>query len=104
MRIPERFRAASNPMFDMVVATTMSPVSMLRALRCVVRDLLFDGQFFFIWKLESIAAEQLDAVVPPGIVRSGHPHARMESMSMGEERDSRRGDDTGAFHVGSGAA
>ena len=33
MRMPERLRAASSPMFDMVVATTRSPVSSPRAFR-----------------------------------------------------------------------
>ena len=33
MRIPERFNAASSPMFDMVVATTTSPVNIPRAFR-----------------------------------------------------------------------
>ena len=66
-------------------------------LRGVMEDFFLDGEFVGIGQLESVGAEELDAVVLPGIVRGGDDNARVEAVSTREERHGRRGDDARAF-------
>ena len=68
-------------------------------LRGVVQDLVFHGQFDRVGQLESVAAEELDAVVLPGIVRGGDDDAGVEAVRAREKRDGRSGDDAGAFDI-----
>jgi hypothetical protein len=64
-----------------------------------MQDLVFHGQFNRICELETVGAEELDAIVLPGIVRSGENDAGLESMRSGEEGDRRGRHNTGAFNV-----
>jgi hypothetical protein len=70
----------------------------------VAEDFVFHGQLDGIGKLESVCAEELDAVVAPGIVGGGDDDTGVKSMSAGEEGDGGGGHDAGAFDAGSGGA
>ena len=54
--------------------------------------------------LKPSRAEELDAVVLPGIVGGGDDDAGLEAVGAGEEGDGRGGHDAGAFDAGSGGA
>ncbi len=69
----------------------------------VMKDLVFDGELFVVGKFEPIRAEQLDAVVAPGIMRGGNHHARMEPMRMRKKGHPRRRDHARALHLRSRA-
>src|SRR5208283_67742 len=70
----------------------------------VMEDFVFHGQLDRVGKFESVGAEELDAVVAPGIVRGGDNYAGLKSMGAGEEGDGRSGHDAGAFNSGSSGA
>jgi hypothetical protein len=73
---------------------------LLSVVRCVGElgeDLPLDRQLGCVGQLVAIGAEELDAVVLPGIVRGRDDHARGEAMRVGEVRDRRRGDDPGVL-------
>jgi hypothetical protein len=57
-------------------------------LRGVVEDLVFHGQLDRVGELEAVGAEELDAVVAPGIVRGGDDDAGVEAV--GARRGRRR--------------
>ena len=65
----------------------------------VIENLLFHGQFNRVGQLESVGAEELDAVVLPGIVRCRDDHAGVEAVRAGKKRDGRCSDDACAFHL-----
>src|ERR1700677_2382064 len=69
-----------------------------------MEDLVLHGQFHLIGKFEAIRAEELDAVVAPGIVRGGDDHAGAEPMGMREKCDCGGRHNAGAFNAGSGSA
>ncbi len=73
-------------------------------LRGVMQNLLFHGQFQGIRQLEAVGAEELDAVVAPGIVRGGDDRAGVESMAARQEGDGRRGHNARALDARSGFA
>ena len=73
-------------------------------LRGVVEDFVFHGQFHYVGQLEAVRAEELDAVVLPGIVRGGDDDPGLKSVLADEEGDGGRGYDAGAFDAGSGGA
>ena len=62
-----------------------------------MEDLIFHGHLDRIGQLEAVAAEELDAVVAPGIVGGGDDHAGLKSMCPGEEGDGRSGDNPRAY-------
>ena len=62
----------------------------------VIEDLRFDLVFDFVGELEAVGAEDLDAVVGPGIVRGRDHDAGGEAVGAGEVGDAGRGDDAGA--------
>ena len=68
-------------------------------LRGVVEDFVFHGQFHSVGKFEAVRAKELDAVVLPGIVRSGDHRARVETVRAREKRDRRRGHNARAFDL-----
>ena len=70
----------------------------------VVEDFVFHGQLDRVGQLEAVGAEELDAVVAPGIVGGGDDNARLKPMGAGEEGDGRGGHDAGAFNAGAGGA
>ena len=85
------------------------PIPGLRAetwgtrLRCgfeVAEDFSFDGDFGGVGEFEAVGAEELDAVVLPGIVRGRDDDAGGEVVRAGEEGDGGSGDDTGGFDRG----
>ena len=63
-----------------------------------------DAEFGFVGKLVAVVAEDLDAVVLPGIVRGGDDDAGGEAMLAGEEGDGGGGDDAGGFDRGASGA
>ena len=63
-------------------------------------DFGFDGEFGGVGELVAVGAEELDAVVCPGIVRGGDDDAGGEAVGAGEEGDGGSGDDAGAFDGG----
>ena len=67
-----------------------------------MEDFPFHGQFEGVRKLESVGAEELDAVVLPGIVGRGENDACVKSIAAREEGNGRSSYDAGAFnaHVG----
>ena len=69
-----------------------------------MEDFVLHGQFDRVGELESVAAEELDAVVSPRIVRGRDDHAGLKSMCPCQEGDGRSGDDARAFDAGSGLA
>ena len=58
----------------------------------MVQDFVFNGQFERIGELEAVAAEELDAVVVPGIVGGGDDDAGAEAVGAGEKGDGGGGD------------
>ena len=68
----------------------------------VAEDFGFDGEFGGVGKLVAIGAEELDAIVLPGIVRGGDDDAGGEVVGAGEEGDGGSGDDAGALDGGPG--
>ena len=67
-----------------------------------MEDFLFHRQFDGIGQLEAVRAEELDAVVAPGIVGGGDDYAGLKSVGAGEEGYGRGGHDAGAFNACSG--
>ena len=65
-------------------------------------DLLLDGEFGFVGELVAVGAEDLDAVVLPGIVAGGDDDAGGEAVLAGKVGDGRGGDDAGGFDGGAG--
>ena len=55
-----------------------------------------------VGKLVAVGAEELDAVVLPGIVAGGDDHAGSVPVLVGEVGDAGSGDDAGAFKRDSG--
>ena len=64
-------------------------------------DLVFDGDLGGVGELVAVGAEELDAVVLPGIVRGRDDDAGGEFVRAGEEGDGGGGDDAGALDGGS---
>ncbi len=64
----------------------------------------FDGEFGFVGELVAVVAEDLDAVVLPGIVGGGDDDAGGEAVLAGEEGDGGGGDDAGGFDRGASGA
>ena len=62
-----------------------------------MKDLVFDGEFDRVGQLEAVAAEELDAVVLPGIVRGGDDDAGLEAVLTREEGDGGSGHNTRAL-------
>ena len=60
-------------------------------------DFGFDGEFGGVGKLVSVGAEELDAVVLPGIVRGGDDDAGGKAVRAGEEGDGGSGNDARAL-------
>ena len=60
-------------------------------LRGVMEDLVFHRQLHRVGQLESVAAEELDAVVLPGIVRGRDDHAGMKAMGARQKGHGRCG-------------
>ena len=67
-------------------------------------DFLFDGEFDFVGELVAVAAEDLDAVVAPGIVRGGDDDAGAEAVLAGQEGDGWRSEDAGGGDLGATGA
>ena len=67
----------------------------------VAEDFVFDGEFGGVGEFVAVGAEELDAVVLPGIVRGGDDDAGGEAVRAGEVSDGGRGDDAGGFDGGS---
>ena len=67
----------------------------------LAEDLGFDGELGGVGELEAVGAEELDAVVLPGIVGGGDDDARGEFVELGEVGDGGGGDDAGVFDGGS---
>ena len=63
----------------------------------VMQNLVLHGQLHHIGQLEAVRAEELDAVVLPGIVRGGDDHARLKSMCVGQEGHRRGGNNARAL-------
>jgi hypothetical protein len=63
----------------------------------VAEDFGFDGEFGGVGELVAVGAEELDAVVLPGIVRGGDDDAGGERVRAGEEGDGGGGDDAGGL-------
>ncbi len=70
--------------------------SACRELLDVGKDVGFDGMLELVGQLVTVGAENLDAIVVPGIVRGGNHDARSESVLARQVGDARRGDHTGA--------
>jgi len=70
----------------------------------VLEDLGLDPMLDLVGELHAVAAEELDAVVLPGIVRGGNDDAGGESVGAGEVGDAGSGEDTGAGEGASGIA
>ena len=68
----------------------------------VMENFIFHGQLDGVGELVAVGAEELDAVVAPGIVRGGDDYASLKSMGAGEEGDGGGGNDAGAFNACSG--
>ena len=68
----------------------------------MAEDFGFDGEFGGVGELVAVGAEELDAIVLPGIVRGGDDDAGGELVRAGEVGDGGRGDDAGRFDGGSG--
>ena len=68
--------------------------------RKLAEDFVFDGEFGGVGELVAVGAEELDAVVLPGIVRGGDDDAGGEVVGVGEEGDGGSGDDAGALDGG----
>ena len=66
----------------------------------VAEDLVFDGEFGGVGEFVAVGAEELDAVVGPGIVRGGDDNAGTAVVSAREEGDRGGGDDAGALDHG----
>src|SRR5580692_2560811 len=64
-----------------------------------MENFFFHGQLHCVGEFVAVAAEELDAVVLPWIVRGGDDYAGVEAMCACEECDGRCGDDAGAFDV-----
>ena len=73
-------------------------------LRGMAEDIVFHGKLDRVGELESVCAEELDAVVAPGIVRGGDDDAGPEAMGAGEECNGGGGDDASGLDGGSGGA
>ena len=65
----------------------------------VGEDVGLDRVLQLVGELVAVGAEDLDAVVPPGIVRGRNHDARRHAVGAREIRDARRGDDAGADHL-----
>jgi hypothetical protein len=65
--------------------------------RGVVKNFILHGLLNRIGQLEAVAAEELDAVVAPWIMRGRDDHAGLKSMCSCKEGDRRSGDDSCAF-------
>ena len=65
------------------------------------KDFRLNGELGGVGKLVAVRAEELDAVVLPGIVRGGDDHAGGEPVDVSEVGDGGRGDDAGIFDRGS---
>ena len=66
----------------------------------VVEDFFFHRKLDRVGQLESVSAEELDAVVVPWIVGSGDDDAGVEAVSARKERDGGCGDYAGALDDG----
>ena len=73
-------------------------------LRGVEQDIALHGELERVGELESVGAEELDAVVLPGIVGGGDDDAGVEAVFAGEEGDGGCGDDAGGLDLGTGLA
>ena len=67
-----------------------------------MEDLVFHRQLDRVGELEAVGAEELDAVVAPGIVRGGDDHAGVEAVRARQEGDGRGGHDARALDARSG--
>ena len=73
--------------------------SSLRQLLEVGKDVGLDFVFQLVGELVAVGAEDLDAVVLPGIVRGRDDDPGGETIGAREVRHARRGDDAGAHHL-----
>ncbi len=73
-----------------------------RRIREDAGDFVLDAEFGFVGELVAVVAEDLDAVVLPGIVAGGDDDASGEAVLAGEEGDGGGGDDAGEGDVGTG--
>ena len=69
-----------------------------------MQDFVFDCEFHCVWQFESIAAEELDAVVAPGIVRGADDYTSLKAMRARQKGNSRRGHNARALDTRSGLA
>ena len=65
----------------------------------VEKDLVLHGELEGVGELKTVSAEELDAVVLPGIVGGGDDDAGMEAVLAGEESDGGGGEDAGGFNL-----
>ena len=70
----------------------------------VAEDDFFDLEFDVVGEFEAVWAEELDAVVLPGVVAGGDDRAGLELVGVGEEGDSGGGDDAGGGDFGASGA
>ncbi len=63
----------------------------------VVKDFVFHGELERVGEFEAVAAEELDAVILPGIVGGGDDDAGLKAVGAGEKGDGGGGDDAGAL-------
>ena len=63
----------------------------------VGEDAFFNGELGRVGELVAVGAEELDAVILPGIVRGGDNDAGRKAVGGGEVGDGGRGDDAGVF-------
>ncbi len=63
----------------------------------MLEDFVFDGELGGVGEFVAVGAEDLDAVVLPGIVRGGDDDAGREAVGAGEMRDGGGGDDAGTL-------
>ncbi len=66
----------------------------------MAEDLFFDGDFGGVGEFEAVGAEELDAVVLPGIVGGGDDYSGGEFVGVGEEGYGGGGDDSGGLYGG----
>ena len=66
----------------------------------MAEDFGFDGDFGGVGEFEAVGAEELDAVVLPGIVGGGDDYTGGEFVGVSEEGDGGSGDDSGGLYGG----
>ena len=64
-----------------------------------MKDLVLHGQLKRIGQFESVASEELDAIVDPGIVRGRDDHAGVKAVRARQESNRRSRHNAGTLHV-----